>query len=73
MEGGEEQMGKFPSKPLSLPHFLSKLGRQENIPKITLHPLPSPNQTTLLFELPPILSSLYSVSSQITPTTHLDL
>ena len=47
-------MGKLPSKPLSLPHFLSMLGRQENIPKITLHPLPGPNQTTLLFELPPL-------------------
>lgn len=32
VEGGEDQMGKFPSKHF-LPHFLPNLGRKQNTPK----------------------------------------
>ena len=53
MEGGKGHMGKFPSKPLFLPHFLPNLGRKQNNPKwwaqgeITHAPtkINSPNQT----------------------------
>ena len=50
MEGGKGHMGKFPSKPLFLPHFLPNLGRKQNTPKwwaqgeITHAPTNAPHQ-----------------------------
>ena len=50
MEGGKGHIGKFPSKPLFLPHFLPNLGRKQNTPKwwaqgeITHAPTNAPHQ-----------------------------
>ena len=66
-----------------LSHFLLNSRRQVNTPKWLFekktprphqnHLLLSPNSITLLFEIPSIFSSKFSIPSQITPTKHTNL